>query len=60
MSGLDGADGVAVVPADLDAGTAAPDEQLRVGWFTDCGMGPIDPEVARTVREAADALPTRR
>lgn len=57
LRGPDGQDGFAVTPAEFDAGKrdAAPD-QLRVGWFTDSGLGPVDPEVARTVREAAAAL----
>ena len=57
MSGPDGADGFAVTPRDYDAGNAStPTEQLRVGWFTDSGLGPVDPQVAQTVREAAEAL----
>jgi aspartyl-tRNA(Asn)/glutamyl-tRNA(Gln) amidotransferase subunit A len=57
MRGPDGADGFAVTPAEFDAGRGdASPEQLRVGWFTDSGLGPVDPEVARTVREAARAL----
>jgi len=57
MQGPDGRDGFAVAPADYDTGkgSASPSE-LRVGWFTDSGLGPVDPEVARTVREAAAAL----
>lgn len=57
MSGPDGADGFAVTSRHHDAGDPSrPTEQLRVGWFTDSGLGPVDPEVARTVREAAEAL----
>ncbi|WP_415973829.1 amidase [Rhodococcus sp. 077-4] len=57
MRGPDGTDGFAVAPADLDTGVGTePGRQLRVGWFTDSGLGPVDPEVARTVREAAAAL----
>ena len=59
MSGPDGADGFAVAPADHDTGIGfgrAAARQLRVGWFTDSGLGPVDPEVARTVRDAAAAL----
>lgn len=57
LRGPDGEDGFAITPADFDAGRrdAAP-EQLRVGWFTDSGLGPVDPEVARIVRAAAEAL----
>ncbi|MFX1682362.1 amidase [Mitsuaria sp. CC2] len=32
------------------------DRPLRVGWLVEPGFGPIDPEVAATVRAAADAL----
>ncbi|CAI9391300.1 amidase [Microbacterium sp. T2.11-28] len=57
LRGPDGEDGFAVIPAEFDAGKRdAPPTQLRVGWFTDSGLGPVDPEVARTVRDAADAL----
>lgn len=57
MRGPDGADGVAVTPAEYDTGVGSePGRRLRVGWFTDSGLGPVDPEVARTVREAAAAL----
>lgn len=57
MSGPDGVDGFAVAPADYDTGIGAETgRQLRVGWFTDSGLGPVDPEVARTVRDAAVAL----
>lgn len=57
MRGPDGKDGFAVTPNEVDTGKrdAAP-EQLRVAWFTDSGLGPVDPEVADTVRSAADAL----
>lgn len=57
MSGPDGADGFAVTPKDYDSGEPSkPTEQLRIGWFTDSGLGPVDPEVAQTVRDAAEAL----
>lgn len=57
MRGPDGKDGFAVTPNDVDAGnrTKAP-EKLRVAWFTDSGLGPVDPQVADTVRQAAEAL----
>lgn len=57
MRGPDGKDGFAVTPnqVDVDKRDAAP-EQLRVAWFTDSGLGPVDPEVANTVRAAAEAL----
>ena len=61
MSGPDGADGFAVAPADYDTGVGTETGRpLRVGWFTDSGLGPVDPEVARTVREAAAALESAR
>ena len=34
----------------------APGRKLRVGWLVEPGFGPIDPEVAKTVEAAADAL----
>jgi aspartyl-tRNA(Asn)/glutamyl-tRNA(Gln) amidotransferase subunit A len=57
MRGPDGMDGFAITPNTVDTGKrhAAP-EQLRVAWFTDSGLGPVDPEVANAVREAAEAL----
>ncbi|WP_267419238.1 MULTISPECIES: amidase [unclassified Curtobacterium] len=57
MRGPDGQDGFAVTPDAVDTGTrdAAP-EHLRVAWFTNSGLGPVDPEVADTVRRAAAAL----
>lgn len=57
LNGPDGADGFSVAPREYDSGTGSRAAgQLRVGWFTDSGPGPVDPEVARTVREAAEAL----
>nr|WP_062343060.1 amidase [Herbidospora sakaeratensis] len=57
LAGPDGADGFAVVPRGFDAGLgASPDRPVRVGWLVDSGLGPIDAEVAATVREAAEAL----
>lgn len=57
MHGPDGHDGFATAAADYDTGTgAAAPAELRVGWFTDSGLGPVDPEVAQTVRAAAEAL----
>ncbi|MHA7192093.1 amidase [Arthrobacter sp. MDT2-16] len=57
MSGPDGADGFAITPRDYDTGNAStPIEQLRIGWFTDSGLGPVDPQVAQTVRDAAESL----
>lgn len=57
LAGPDGADGFATVPREFDAGLgASPDRPVRVGWLVDSGLGPIDAEVAATVREAADTL----
>ncbi|MEU8364255.1 amidase [Nonomuraea sp. NPDC048882] len=57
LAGPDGADGYAVSPLSLDTGLGpAPDRPLRVGWLVEPGFGPVDPEVAATVRAAADAL----
>lgn len=57
LSGPDGEDGYAsrTVAADAGLGTA-PGRPLRVGWLVEPGFGPIDPEVAATVRAAAEAL----
>ena len=57
LAGPDGADGFATIPAGIDVGTgAAPGRKLRVGWLVEPGFGPIDPQVAATVRAAAEAL----
>jgi aspartyl-tRNA(Asn)/glutamyl-tRNA(Gln) amidotransferase subunit A len=57
LNGPDGHDGFAVTPAGYDTGIGStPEHPLRVGWYTDSGLGPVDPEVAATVREAAEAL----
>ncbi|MFC6022702.1 amidase [Plantactinospora solaniradicis] len=57
LAGPDGTDGFATVPREFDAGLgASPDRPVRVGWLVDSGLGPIDPEVAATVRKAAEAL----
>jgi len=57
MRGPDGQDGFAVTPNTVDTGKRdAGPEQLHVAWFTDSGLGPVDPQVAETVRQAAAAL----
>ncbi|MFI0241349.1 amidase [Streptomyces sp. NPDC016845] len=57
LSGPDGADGFATVPRAFDTGLgASPDRPVRVGWLVDSGLGPIDAQVAATVRAAAEAL----
>ena len=56
MAGPDGADGFATVPPWLDAGLGpSPDRPVRVGWLVDSGLGPVDEQVAATVRQAAGA-----
>ena len=55
LAGPDGEDGYA--SGAVEAGAApAPDRPLRVGWLVEPGFGPVDPEVAATVRAAAEAL----
>lgn len=57
LEGPDGADGFSVTPKAFDSGVGPhPNRPLRVGWFVDSGLGPVDPEVAATVRDAARAL----
>jgi aspartyl-tRNA(Asn)/glutamyl-tRNA(Gln) amidotransferase subunit A len=57
LAGPDGADGFSVVPPEFDTGLGtSPDRPVRVGWLVDSGLGPVDAEVAATVRQAADAL----
>ena len=57
LAGPDGADGFSVFPPEFNAGLgASPDRPVRVGWLVDSGLGPVDPEVAATVQQAADAL----
>ncbi|HEV7707973.1 MAG TPA: amidase family protein [Asanoa sp.] len=57
LAGPDGFDGYSDFPREFDAGLgSAPDRPVRVGWLVDSGLGPVDPEVAETVRAAADAL----
>lgn len=57
LAGPDGADGFSVIPKAFDSGVGPhPNRPLRVGWLVDSGLGPVDPEVAATVRDAARAL----
>jgi aspartyl-tRNA(Asn)/glutamyl-tRNA(Gln) amidotransferase subunit A len=61
LAGPDGADGFATVPPELDAGLGlSPYRPVRVGWLVDSGLGPVDPEVAATVQDDADALQAAR
>lgn len=57
LAGPDGKDAFATSTVQFDAGVGRePDRQLRVGWLVEPGFGPIDPEVAKTVEAAAQAL----
>lgn len=57
LVGPDGRDAFATSTAQFDAGTGRqPYRQLRVGWMVGPGFGPVDPEVAATVKAAAEAL----
>jgi aspartyl-tRNA(Asn)/glutamyl-tRNA(Gln) amidotransferase subunit A len=56
IAGPDGADGFSTLPPTVDTG-ATDGRPLRVGWLAKSGFfGPIDPEVAATVKAAAQAL----
>jgi aspartyl-tRNA(Asn)/glutamyl-tRNA(Gln) amidotransferase subunit A len=56
LAGPDGLDGYSdVFPFEAQPGNT-PGRKLRVGWLVEPGFGPIDPEVAKTVEAAADAL----
>jgi aspartyl-tRNA(Asn)/glutamyl-tRNA(Gln) amidotransferase subunit A len=57
LAGPDGKDAFASSTAPFEGGTGhRPDRPLRVGWMTGPGLGPVDPEVAATVKAAAHAL----
>jgi aspartyl-tRNA(Asn)/glutamyl-tRNA(Gln) amidotransferase subunit A len=57
LAGPDGQDAFATSTAPFDAGLGrSPDRRLRVGWMVGPGFGPVDPEVAATVKAAAEAL----
>ncbi|KQS79909.1 glutamyl-tRNA(Gln) amidotransferase subunit A [Methylobacterium sp. Leaf361] len=55
LAGPDGQDAFATSTVPFDAGVTS-DRRLRVGWMVGPGFGPIDTEVAATVRAAAEAL----
>lgn len=56
LAGPDGHDAFSsMAPSDAGLGRA-PNRPLRVGWMTGPGLGPVDPEVAATVKAAAAAL----
>jgi aspartyl-tRNA(Asn)/glutamyl-tRNA(Gln) amidotransferase subunit A len=57
LVGPDGLDAFATGTVPFDAGIGRqPYRQLRVGWMVGPGFGPVDPEVAATVKAAAEAL----
>jgi aspartyl-tRNA(Asn)/glutamyl-tRNA(Gln) amidotransferase subunit A len=57
LVGPDGQDTFATSTVQFDAGIGRqPYRQLRVGWMVGPGLGPVDPEVAATVKAAAEAL----
>jgi aspartyl-tRNA(Asn)/glutamyl-tRNA(Gln) amidotransferase subunit A len=57
LVGPDGQDAFATSTVQFDAGIGRqPYRQLRVGWMVGPGYGPVDPEVAATVKAAAEAL----
>ena len=55
LVGPDGQDAFASSTVPFDAGRQ-PGRPLRIGWMVGPGFGPVDPEVAATVKAAADAL----
>ena len=57
LVGPDGQDAFATSTVQFDAGIGRqPYRQLRVGWMVGPGFGPVDPDVASTVKAAAEAL----
>jgi aspartyl-tRNA(Asn)/glutamyl-tRNA(Gln) amidotransferase subunit A len=57
LAGPDGQDAFSTSTVQFDAGIGRqPYRQLRIGWMVGPGFGPVDPEVAATVKAAADAL----
>lgn len=57
LAGPDGRDAFATVFGPFDAGIGPnPGRPLRVGWMVGPGFGPVDPEVAATVKAAAESL----
>jgi aspartyl-tRNA(Asn)/glutamyl-tRNA(Gln) amidotransferase subunit A len=57
LLGPDGNDAFASSTVQFDAGIGRqPYRPLRVGWMVGPGFGPVDPEVAGTVKAAAAAL----
>ncbi|WP_130857971.1 amidase [Olivibacter jilunii] len=57
LYGPDGKDAFSSSTIPFDAGIIhSPYRPLRIGWMTGPGFGPVDPEVASTVKAAAEAL----
>ncbi|WP_029350865.1 amidase [Bosea sp. 117] len=57
LAGPDGQDAFATIFGQFDADIGLnPERPLRVGWMVGPGFGPVDPEVAATVKAAAEAL----
>lgn len=57
LIGPDGHDAFATSTVQFDADIGRqPYRSLRVGWMVGPGFGPVDPEVAGTVKAAAEAL----
>lgn len=57
LAGPDGQDAFSSSTVQFDAGLGNPPlRPLRVGWMVGPGFGPVDPEVAATVKAAAKAL----
>ena len=57
LAGPDGQDAFSSSTVPFDAGIGRqPYRQLRLGWMVGPGFGPVDPEVAATVKAAAEAL----
>jgi aspartyl-tRNA(Asn)/glutamyl-tRNA(Gln) amidotransferase subunit A len=55
LAGPDGQDAFSTSTVLFDAGVTS-DRKLRVGWMVGPGFGPIDTQVAATVKAAAEAL----
>lgn len=57
LVGPDGKDAFSTSTVQFDAGVGREASRaLRVGWMVGPGFGPVDPEVAATVKAAAEAL----
>ncbi|MFI0849316.1 amidase [Mesorhizobium sp. IMUNJ 23232] len=57
LAGPDGQDAFATISGQFHAGIGPnPGRPLRVGWMVGPGFGPVDPEVAATVKAAAESL----